>query len=67
MRHIGRSTRGIFSPEFLADLHAGVYPDDPQLLARVYADEDAVAYLAELERVTDLLHHVGRARNFPAD
>ena len=44
-----------FSREFLADFHAGVHPDEPQLLARIYADENAVTYLESLERVTDLL------------
>lgn len=57
----------MFSRRFLADLHAGVYPDDPELLARVYADEDAVAYLAELEGVTDLLRHMGRTDRFRPD
>lgn len=50
-----------FTHEFLADLHAGVYPDDPQLLARVYADRDAVEVLAALERVADELRKLGRA------
>ncbi|AEF43088.1 hypothetical protein [Hoyosella subflava] len=46
--------------EFLADLHAGVYPDDPELLARVYADPDAVAILDRLERITDQLRRLSR-------
>lgn len=50
----------MFSREFLAEFHAGVYPDDPELLARIYADEDAVAYLEVLERVTELLRAYGR-------
>lgn len=49
-----------FSREFLAEFHAGVHPDDPQLLARIYADEGAVAHLEALERVTDLLREYGR-------
>ncbi|WP_169917867.1 hypothetical protein [Rhodococcus zopfii] len=49
-----------FSREFLAEFHAGVHPDDPQLLARIYADERAVAYLEALEGVTDLLRQYGR-------
>lgn len=32
--------------DFLADLHAGVYPDNPQVLARVYADDHGVEVLA---------------------
>lgn len=53
-----------FSREFLADFHAGVHPDEPQLLARIYADENAVTYLESLERVTDLLRQYGRSQ-FP--
>ncbi|MFD4268130.1 hypothetical protein [Rhodococcus sp. NPDC058481] len=46
--------------DFLADLHAGLYPDDPDLLARVYADPDAVQVLEALERVADELRRYGR-------
>ncbi|MGW6695082.1 hypothetical protein ACWF62_15050 [Rhodococcus sp. NPDC054953] len=46
--------------EFLADLHAGLYPDDPELLGRVYADPDAVRVLAALEQVADDLRSLGR-------
>ncbi|WP_137876002.1 hypothetical protein [Rhodococcus sp. Q] len=48
-------------PEFLADLHAGLYPDDPELLGRVYADPDAVLYLEKLEQVADELRRLGRS------
>lgn len=50
-----------FSREFLAEFHAGAHPDNPQLLARIYADEDAVAYLKVLEAVTDMLRELGRS------
>ena len=46
--------------EFLAELHAGLYPDDPQLLGRVYADTEAVRVLDALEHVADVLRREGR-------
>lgn len=50
--------------DFLADLHAGVYPDDPELLARVYADPEAVRFLDALERVSATLRAIGRSEHF---
>ncbi|MFI6432884.1 hypothetical protein [Rhodococcus oryzae] len=47
--------------DFLADLHAGLYPDDPELLGRVYADPEACRVLEALERVADDLRRLGRS------
>ncbi|MET4610641.1 hypothetical protein ABIC28_001619 [Rhodococcus sp. PvR044] len=46
--------------EFLADLHAGLYPDNPDLLGRVYADPEACRVLESLEQVADDLRRLGR-------
>lgn len=46
---------------FLADLHAGLYPDDPDLLARIYADPEACRVLEALNRVADELRGLGRS------
>jgi hypothetical protein len=56
-----------YSHEFLAHLHAGSYPDDPEMLGRVYADPDAAAYLQRLEATADALRGHGRAAAAAAD
>ncbi|GGC69797.1 hypothetical protein IEU95_01800 [Hoyosella rhizosphaerae] len=47
-----------YSEEFLAHFHGGVYPDDQTLLASIYADPDAVAFLQHLENITDQLRRL---------
>lgn len=51
-----------WSEEFLADFHAGLHDDDPELLRGIYSDPDAVRFLEALEKATDDLRRLGRRR-----